>query len=86
MCIMAIAWSNQSFRQGKYGTIIGTQPCEDPVFKIPRSIHNDLDAFLDEVIEDLPNDDFLKRIGLNGNLTVQGILDIIKRSFLQQKG
>lgn len=96
ICLKAKAYLNlrankEAGRQVNSGDIVkhkndvirlGATLSPDSVFTIPRSIHNDLDAFLNEVVEDLPHDDFLKRIGLNGNLTVQGILDIIKRSFL----
>ncbi len=40
-----------------------------------------IDKFSD-YFRDLPHDDFLKGGGISGYLTVRGILDIIKRSFL----
>lgn len=62
---------------------LGATLSPDSFFQIPESIKNDLSAFLEKVVDNLPHDDFLKRAGIGGDMTVQGILDIIQRAFLQ---
>ncbi len=62
---------------------LGATLSPDSFFQIPESIKNDLSAFLEKVVDNLPHDDFLKRAGIGGDMTVQGVLDIIQRAFLQ---
>lgn len=62
---------------------LGATLSPDSVIQTPESIYNDLNTFLDKVVDNLPHDDFLKRAGISGDLTVLGILDIIKNSFIQ---
>ncbi len=50
--------------------------------QLPESIRKDLTAFFDKVADDLPHDDFLRRAGILGDLTVQGILGIIRNALL----
>lgn len=50
--------------------------------QLPESIKCDMLAFFDKVAGDLPHDEFLNKAGIFGDLTVQGILSIIKKAFL----
>ena len=60
---------------------LGVTLSPDSRFELPGSIRKDVLAFLEIVADDLPHEDFLKRAGITGDLTVQGILSSIKEAF-----
>ena len=62
---------------------LGATLSPDSAFQLPESIRNDVLAFFEKVADDLPLDDFLKRAGITGNLTIHGILDIIRKAFIR---
>ena len=96
ICLKAKAYLNlcESKESGKFvnsGDIVkhkndvirlGATLSPESSFNLPESIRNDLTAFIYKVADDLPHDDFLKRAGIAGNITITGILELIKSKAL----